>query len=302
MRQAAIYIVVIAVVSFALGYYVGGSTRIADVPQHDVVNRGTAIAPPEAVPATDVAEGMAEPPAVEKHAVTETAIQERAITPQHRASLEKGARNAHAPFFHLYDVPHSEVDAIVAGMVQGQIEEIAFLEKMAILESRAPLGESRLLDEDQEVADALIAARKNRLAGRSRQLLGSYYDDYQRYLTTRKEHEVIAGVSTSMDQPINSVTRDELLQIMVEEELYDWQRRSPQRPEDVPVLEELTRDERLERRQQRIESLREKRERIKERARSYLSAQEYAVLANALDRDSDRERAEQQVMELFEDY
>ncbi len=304
MKKVALLVGSTAIVSFAAGYYLGGSAKTEPPSRHSVTDLDKTMplseSPVSGRPAPG-STGIAGSPADSMSQASDVFTGTREVTPEFRASMEKGARNAHAPFFLLYDIPPAEVDAIVKGMAEGQIEQIEFLEKMAILEGRAPLGDSRLTAADQQVADDLIAAHKSRRAGKSRQLLGSYYDDYQRYLTTMKEHELIAKVSTGLNQPINSVTRDELLQIMVEERLYGWQRGAAAGLTKAPILEELTRDERLEQHRQRVELFGQRSARIKERARSYLSTEEYALLAKLLDREVERREADTRVRELSDD-
>ena len=299
MRKIALFVGLTVVVSFALGYYVGGLAREerALPVEASTAERAEEVTGSIGSESAATASNDATEPPMQGLAHSEmTPPNTREVTPEFMASMERGARHSHASFFHLYGIPPSEVDAIVKGMAQGKIEQIKLLEQMAILESRAPLGASGLTEEDQQVADELIATHKSRRAGKSRQLWGSYYDDYQEYLTTMKEHDVIAQVSTGLDQPINSVTRDEMLQIMVEEGLYGWQR--PTSTPARPVLEELTRDERLARHRKRVELFGERSERIKERARSYLSVEEYELLAEILDREVERREADTQVREL----
>ena len=300
MNKTAIIVGLTAVVSFALGFYVG------DLKDVEAPTPASAPSPRSTEPLSDSAESgpvrsrtedAVEAPTSETVVVVTTVAGERAVTQQLLESLERGARAAHASFFLLYDIPQGEIDAIVRGMAKGQIEEMVYLEKLGDLQSNAPLGGTSLSEADQQAVDELVAAHKRERDATMRELLGIYYDDFQRYFPTLKEHEIIAEVSTALNQPINSVTRDELLQIMVEEGLYDWQR-----PEsasvDVPLLESQSQQERLERDRRRIELFKQKVRRIKERSRSYLSIDEHKVLAEIPDRNVEWPKTNARLTEL----
>jgi len=211
--------------------------------------------------------------------------------------MERGVREAHESFFYLYEIPQNEVEAIVRGMAEGQIERMRFLEALSGLERGAPYGEATMSDADRQVADKLIFAHEDERDAIMREQLGVYYDDFGKYVNTREEHKIIARVWTGLNQPINSATRDELLQILVEEGLFGWQRSAAGSAVADPSVEP-GRDEILEIQRQRLESRRKKTERIKERARSYLGAEEFRALAATLDRESERQEAQLRVMEL----
>jgi len=197
-----------------------------------------------------------------------------------------------ADFFTVYQIPQDQADAILEGLVDAQIEQMEFFQDADV---QKLFSNQDLSEEDQLAAQGYMDEAQFAQEQRTRQVLGMYYEDYSKYMASLPQQQLLADFSDSLDVPLNSATRDELLQIFIDES-------KPVAPLETARVGRLSQEDVMAHMQRQIDTTRERNERIKQRASSYLTLEQFEQLASALDKEVARNEAMMKVMELSDDF
>jgi hypothetical protein len=205
--------------------------------------------------------------------------------PQTRAHQLKEKREMLADFFEINGIDAVTGEQIVQDLVDLVIDVSTWsLERQATIdtENSGDTDGFSMYDSDtmQQLTDKILAGQRD--------ILGIYHDAYIDYLPSVQARLLLNRFSSSLDTPLNASTKDDLIRILMEEA-----RQAPE-PERVPA----TPEEIAEVMRSQLEITRANNEAIRQRARSYLTPRESALLSETLEVETEQLELSIRMMEL----
>jgi hypothetical protein len=205
--------------------------------------------------------------------------------PQTRAHQLKEKREMLADFFEVNGIDAVTGEQIVQDLVDLEIDVSTWsLERQATIdtENSGDTDGFSMYDSDtmQQLTDKILAGQRD--------ILGIYHDAYIDYLPSVQARLLLNRFSSSLDTPLNASTKDDLIRILMEEA-----RQAPE-PERVPA----TPEEIAEVMRSQLEITRANNEAIRQRARSYLTPRESALLSETLEVETEQLELSIRMMEL----
>ncbi len=296
----------LTVASFALGYVVRGtqvSEPVAQVGQEVSKTPLPAAANPVAERRSAGVEAPAEIPpvlAASADAPAATQVESPQSAPQRSSSATPNSqvefmrrqlltrmKKTMAGFFEGLGMTEEQIDELSAALVDAQY---GWYNDPEFLKFRERMMSGEAADEDRQAMHEYVQERRAETDAAQRAILGSNYDAYKEYERTVPHTQRIESLESSLQNPLYSSTKDELLRIFVEES------KSPANAETLTPGS--SREDVQNVMKAQLESTRANHERIKLRARSYLDEAQYAALVVMLDNEVERQEIMNRMREL----
>ncbi len=299
MRKTLLTITLTAVLAFSLGYYLRGAI---------------------ALNFTAPAEQRSAAEATAKKAVSDVAnatSSVRSVESEHVRSAQTGRAEATTSST-LGSVENAPVEAAITANRDKQLAEFAQLMGLDLDWTRSIAEQLDALNSKQKerreatnIADVLnnplaTDAEKKDAKNRSdllqelymldqRQILGEHYESYREFNRTYPHRKIMNAVDAALPEPIYRATRDDLLQILDEED----------RPANVslsnPQYGPIDNTDLVAYLQAQIEAQTANNLRILARSQPYLTPEQHQALATALNEEVERNQVTIRLLQLSKD-
>lgn len=301
MKKLPIYLLLTAVLSFAMGFYLRGvvSSQSADSAWERAESTGEALVPRS--DADDLVSGdasaimgtdSAQPIDIENGTRQQGSEAPIAQTPPpysmnmyfndpefRRLQHVQSTTGLLSELFLILGIGPSQADEIVQSLVDLDLRRQSDMGELGI---QSVFNNPDASEVEKRVAEESLERLRANWESDQRAVLGGYYDAYVEYIETYSQRLSVNTYSAALSEPLYTSTKDELLRIFIEES------KPPEGRANRWMVARRDEKEMVANMQEHLDATRARNERIETRARPYLSEEQHQVLVESFNNEVER--------------